>query len=406
VDEILLLTNGPGELSTWVPPVLRHLRERFPGARVELFLIRDQFATGTEERKAKDLALDKVSARSEFFARMTSRKRMPTGLVLMLGGAPRDAVLLGRATGYPSFSYSFNGKAWHAGLSGFAVDSEASKEVATRRGGNPQHIFVAGNLVMDTLQDGLAQHPEVPEFDVLLFPSSRPFALKYMLGFMLAALEQVQMVHPGIRVAWVKSRLLPDEVVSEALSGRLVRDIGGVGGRLQGEFITSEGGLQVAVLDEPLRYSAMKKAKVGLSIPGTTTLEEGFSNLPGIVLLPLHKPEAIPVPIEGIVHWLGLLPGGKWLRFQLIRWGQSRYKYLALPNIMLDQPIYPELRGIFGIKDVADALLDVLRPERQQEIRGQLKRLEAQPGAERLVEWVVEMAGQKKEERGRRKEES
>lgn len=390
MDEILLLTNGPGELSTWVPPVLHGLRGRFPQARIELFLIRDQFATGTEERKASELPLDQISGRREFFARVAGRRRMPLGLVLMLGGAPRDAVLLGRTTGYPSFSYSFNGKAWHSGLTGFAVDSEASKQTAILQGGTPQRVFVAGNLVVDTMQEGLAQYPDVSEFDVLLFPSSRPFALKYMLGFMLAALEQVQRVRPNIQVAWVKSRLLPDAVVNEALSGRLVRDMGGVGGRLEGATLISEGGLRVAVLDETLRYSAMRKARVGLSIPGTTTLEEALSELPGIVLLPLHKPEAIPVPIEGIVHWLGMLPGGKWLRFQLVRWGQSRYRFLALPNIMLDKLLYPELRGIFGPQDVADAVLDLLRPERQQEVRSELRRLEAKPGAERLVAWVIE----------------
>jgi lipid-A-disaccharide synthase len=390
MDEILLLTNGPGELSTWVPPVLHGLRGRFPQARIELFLIRDQFATGTEERKASELPLDQISGRREFFARVAGRRRMPLGLVLMLGGAPRDAVLLGRATGYPSFSYSFNGKAWHSGLTGFAVDSEASKQTAILQGGTPQRVFVAGNLVVDTMQEGLTQYPDVSEFDVLLFPSSRPFALKYMLGFMLAALEQVQRVRPNIQVAWVKSRLLPDAVVNEALSGRLVQDMGGVGGRLEGATLISEGGLRVAVLDETLRYSAMRKARVGLSIPGTTTLEEALSELPGIVLLPLHKPEAIPVPIEGIVHWLGMLPGGKWLRFQLVRWGQSRYRFLALPNIMLDKLLYPELRGIFGPQDVADAVLDLLRPERQQEVRSELRRLEAKPGAERLVAWVIE----------------
>jgi hypothetical protein len=39
-------------------------------------------------------------------------------------------------------------------------------------------------------------------------------------------------------------------------------------------------------------------------------------------------------------------------------------------------------------------VLDLLRTERQQEVRSELRRLEAKPGAERLVAWVIGVMGQ------------
>ncbi|MER3444888.1 MAG: sugar synthetase [Meiothermus sp.] len=389
LDEILLLTNGPGELSTWVPPVLRRLRERVPGARVELFLIRDQFATGTEETKARQLPLDAISGRTDFLARLARGKRGGRGVVLMLGGAPRDAVLLGRATGYPAYAYSFNGKAWQRGLEAYLLDSERSVQQALRRGARPGEVRAVGNLVVDALEDALCAGASWPQADVLLFPSSRPFAVKYMLGFMLAAAEHIAAARPGLRFAWVKSRLLTQRSVEEGLSARLVREFGGVGGTLRGDRVVSEGGLEVAVLDEDLRYGVMRQAKLALTIPGTSTLEMGFLGLPAVVLLPLHKPEAIPVPIEGVLHWIGLLPGGKRLRHEIVRRLEARIPHLALPNQYLGERLYPEMRGIFSPADVAQAALETLQPASQAHIRKRLGELEAKPGADELVEVIL-----------------
>ncbi|PZA06694.1 MULTISPECIES: sugar synthetase [unclassified Meiothermus] len=385
MDELLLLTNGPGELSTWVPPVVRRLRERLPKARLELFLIADQFASGQERQKARELPLDAVSGRRELLKRLVSPSRRGRGAVLMLGGAPRDAVLLARATGYPAFSYSFSGRGWHPRLRRFLVDSQRTQAEALRRGADPKRLQVVGNLVLDALAETrLAPYAEV---DVLLFPGSRPFAARYLLGFMLRSAELMAQQEPGLRFAWVRSRLLPDVVVEEALAAQGSRAFGGVSARLQGGSLVSENGLEVRIVDEPLRYPAMRGAKLALTIPGTNTLEMALSGLPAVVLLPLHKPELIP--LEGLLHWIGLLPGGGWLKRQAILRAEPRVAHLALPNQWLGERVYPELRGVFGPELAARVGLDLLSPQRQGWVRSRLQALEARPGADTLVEAIL-----------------
>lgn len=393
LEEILLLTNGPGELSTWVPPVLSRLRKAVPQARIELFLIRDQFAAGSETAKAKELALDAVSGRSAMLARMAKGKSARRGTVLMLGGAPRDAALLGKSTGYPSFSYSFDHKAWYPGLKAFLVDSERTRSQAVARGADARRVHVAGNLVVDALEEGVAGSGlrvpgETSRADVLLFPSSRPFAARYLLGLMLAAAEQMAKDRPGLKFAWVKSGLLSDSVVEEAVSGRWAREIGGVGAKRDGDRLLSENGLEVAVLDESERYAAMRGARVALTIPGTNTLELALAGLPSAVLLPLHKPELIP--LEGFWHWLFMFPGGKYVKQGFVRRLEPSVPHLALPNQWLNERVFPELRGVFGPETVAEAALDLLRPERQAEVKEKLRGLEASPGADNLVRYVLE----------------
>ncbi|GEM87135.1 sugar synthetase [Meiothermus granaticius] len=389
-EELLLLTNGPGELSTWVPPVLSRLRGALPGARIELFLIRDQFAAGTEGRRARSLGLDAVSGRTGLLARMARGPSARRGVVLMLGGAPRDAVGLGRATGYPAFSYSFDPKAWHPGLRGFLVDSERTRAQAVARGAEPGRVQVVGNLVVDAIGEADEGAPDLAGNLVLLLPSSRPFAARYLLGFMLAVAEQMAAVRPELRFAWLKSGLLPPAVLEEAVSGRWARELGGVGGRLEGARLYSANGLEVAVLDEPQRYAAMRRARVALTIPGTNTLELALAQLPSVVLLPLHKPELIP--LEGFWHWLFLLPGGRYLKQGFVRRLEPRIPYLALPNQWLGERVFPELRGVFGPERVAQAALELLQADQQAAIRARLSGLEAQPGADNLVRYVLENA--------------
>ncbi len=385
LDEILLLTNGPGELSTWVPPVLWRLRRQVPGARIELFLIRDQFAAGTERSKAEALQLDALSGRAGLARRLLGGKAPGRGLVLMLGGAPRDAVLLGRATGYPAFSYTFDARAHHPGLRAVLVDAERTRAAMQARGVDPARIKVVGNLVVDALNE--AAVAPAPAADVLLLAGSRPFAARYLLGFLLAVAEHMAQARPDLRFAWLRSRLLPEAVVAEALEGGLVKDIGGVSAGWAGGCLRTRHGLEVVVLDESQRYAAMRRASLAITIPGTNTLELALAGLPSLVLLPLHKPEMLP--LEGIWHWLLSWPGARNLKAGFVRRLVARIPHLALPNQWLGERVFPELRGIFSPAEVALAGLELLTPERNRAVKAGLERLEAQPGADRLVEYVL-----------------
>jgi hypothetical protein len=50
----------------------------------------------------------------------------------------------------------------------------------------------------------------------------------------------------------------------------------------------------------------LQRATIAVTIPGTNTLELGIAGVPSVVMLPLNRPEIIP--LEGPGHWLSLLP--------------------------------------------------------------------------------------------------
>jgi lipid-A-disaccharide synthase len=71
----------------------------------------------------------------------------------------------------------------------------------------------------------------------------------------------------------------------------------------------------------------------------------------------------------------------------------ARIPHLALPNQWLGERVFPELRGVFSPAEVAAVGLELLVPKRAQEVRAKLERLEALPGADKLVEYVLEYSG-------------
>jgi hypothetical protein len=384
VDEILLLTNGPGELLTWVVPVLARLRGS--GARIELFLIRDQFAAGTEQARAKELGLDVIWGMPELLRRVAqSKKSEKRGVVLMLGGNPSQAVLLGRALGYPTYAYSFDPKSWRPGLSQLLVDSPRTQKAALARGADAARVQVVGNLVLDAFAD--ASNNAVEPAEVLLFPSSRPFAARYLIGYMLAIAESMAQKTPQLRFAWAKSSLLDEQTVREGLEAKASREIGGVAARLTRHGLVTEHGLHVRILDEQERYAAMHQAQVAITVPGTNTLELAMAGLPSVVLLPLHKPELLP--LEGILHWLFMLPGGRRFKQAFVHNLVNKLAYLALPNQWLGEQVFPEMRGIFTPDQVAAQALQLLEPTAQQRIKAKLNTLDIQPGAGNLVDFVL-----------------
>ncbi len=395
--EIVLLTNGPGELYTWVGPMLRALRAARPDLRVVLGLLPCPFASGHELRIARELGFEAVASVSESLAFMAGGPKpaafagssaFSRGLVLGLGG---DVAFPGRIAarlGYPAWRYSFE-PYWKASLERLFVHDERTLRKA-RRSGPPDRFEVIGNLVSDALSDDLT--PAKPQgLDVLLIAGSRRFQIEHMLPFFAAVADGVANTVQDVRFHWPRSRLLPDDALLVALSGRKVLDVGGVPLQLEGEVLITPSGTRIHVAPEEQRYRLMKLADAAVTVPGTNTLELGIAGVPSVVCLPLQKMELIP--IENPLRYVGLIPGvGRILKRKLVETALGRFKFVALPNMMTDEPIQPELCGHITPDQIAAEVSDLLtEPSRREQIRARLAQTMPKPGAAaRLTARVLE----------------
>ena len=393
--EAILVSNGPGELYTWALPVLNELRRSHPDMRVEISLIPCQFASGNEADIARTFGADSVTTPGQT-VRMLAPGPLPPGFgaddgfVLSLGGNVAMAVRLGRRFGYPTYRYGFV-PSWHRKLQMLFVNDRKTERKARLRGVPQRRLSVIGNLVADAVE--LAQpaagtgHPHI-----VLIPGSRDGFARHLIPFIIGVADRLGARYPGATFVWPVSRLLREETLRDGVAGVHRATLGGVAGERQGDAVVTPAGSSIRMVPEAERYAHMRAADLAITIPGTNTLELGIAGVPALVLLPLNRPELIP--LEGIGHWLGLIPLiGIPLKRQAVRlFVERKLVAVSLPNILSGETLMTELSGILSIEQVvaeACALLD--DDAGRAEIRRRLLAAMPRPGAaQRLVAAIVE----------------
>jgi Lipid-A-disaccharide synthetase len=396
--EIVLLSNGPGELYTWAGPMLRELRAQAPEVRVSLGLLPCPFASGHEERIARGLGFDAISSVTESLAyiaggpKPSAFAKRSNGLVIGLGGDVAFPGRIGSRLGYPAWRYSFE-PYWKEGLEKLFVHDARTLEKA-RKSGPRDKLENIGNLTADALAFQTPA-PKLLGLDVLIMPGSRKFEVEHMLGVFAAAAERIaQNVAGPIRFHWPRSRLLTEAMLEVARSGKKVLDVGGVTTRLEGDQLITPNGTRIHIAHEADRYALMKICDLALTIPGTNTLELGIANCPSIVALPLQKSELIP--IENPLRYLEHIPVfGPRIKRKLVEIFLSRFKHVSLPNMIADEAIQLELRGDVTPDLIASHAQKLLEhPDELARIRARLNATMPKPGtAAKLVKRALERVG-------------
>lgn len=393
--EAVLVSNGPGELYTWTQPVLRALRQLAPEARVAIGLVPDQFTSGSEADIARSFGADAVTTPREFLNFMATG-RLPAalsggrGFVLSLGGNLAMALRLGQRLGYPCYRYSFV-PAWRRELKRLFVHDEKAARQARRLGAPAGRVRLVGNLVADAVEQSTAAEVSGRPH-ILLLTGTRDGMSRLLIPFMLGVADRLGQVFPEASFAWPPSRLLQRETLEAGISGLERAFLGGVVSSRDGDLVSTPSGVRVRVVPEEARYAHMRAADLALTIPGTNTLELGIARLPALVLLPMNKPEVIP--LEGVGQWLGLLPGvGKYLkRYAVKLFVEGLNAPISLPNRFSGEELMLELKGRLSVEQVAAQAERLLNdPDDLARRRRRLGATMPQPGAaERLVRSILE----------------
>lgn len=408
---LVLVSNGPGELYTWVKPVLTELRRRSPSAQAAISLIPCQFASGGEAAIAATLGPDVLTTPQEFLKAAALGSAPPglqagdngDGAVIGLGGNGALALQLGRRLGLPTFRYSFEPH-WLSGLEALLLPDAATERRAHRSGAPRDRTAVVGNLVADAVE-AADELPDAGAPHVLLFAGSRDAFAIHLIPFMIEVADLMGEALPGARFVWPVSSLLKQRTLEEGIAGTHAATLGGVSGQLippqadpnggdLGTVVTPRGH-RLELVSEASRYSHMASADVAITIPGTNTLELGVAGVPAVVVLPLNRPEIIP--LEGAGHWLGVIPGvGRYLkRYAVKLFVQGLSAPVSLPNRITGEDLMVEVTGRVSPALVAGRTLDLLAdPQRLQSVRGRLLATMPRPGAAAaLLDVVFERAG-------------
>ncbi len=327
---IWIMTNSPGELSTWVAPVVYDLKSVFPEWRVAIMLVPCQYASGMELEIATNIpGVDWVTSPSQTLSELKTRpiRQSKWGAVLMLGGDPIYAKLLGWKWQVPVVVYTEHSYPLGWGIHTVLRKSEIGDLMAAR--------FVDLTPVSEC-------------YDVVFYTGSRPTHFELFAPFCLEIARRL----PGYRILIQKSPFITDD------AWRRLRESGT--------------DLSVTWSDGP-GWDMLRRARLAVMLPGSSTAEAAYLGTPMLVVVPLNRPDLIQ--LDGLIGLVGKIPGiGTLIKRCVLGILQRKRPLTALPNRMVGRQLVPELQGVVTESEVADAVLGLLtNPQALQKQRTELK---------------------------------
>lgn len=428
-----MLSNGPGELNTWVRPLVHALAGRF---RISVALSHCPNASGTEAAVAASFpGVSRVLPPSRFLPfllGLTWRRRQcgwrRRGVVLFLGGDQFFAACIARRLGYPCVAYAEWQCMWPQWIRYYGVrrahvrDAAVRRMRGRRRGASPPSVIrVVGDLTADSVrrgggggEAGMARGRalrdavcarERSRYLVALMPGSKRAKLAPMLPFLLACAERLaqRMARARAGVAFViplAAGLTAERLAAHAdrrQSDGVIALVGGASATLvqpnraeradaagagADSLLVVEGdtGTRVHLHTQSPAYGLLAAADLCLTTVGANTAELASLGTPSLVLLPTQQLDAMRA-WDGALGLLCNLPlvGGLIARLvnAIVLWmyRTRRFGYVALPNKWARREVMPERVGRLVPADVADeAAALLLNGERRATMRAELRR--------------------------------
>ncbi|MDJ0553832.1 MAG: lipid-A-disaccharide synthase [Microcoleaceae cyanobacterium MO_207.B10] len=429
--DIVILSNGPGELATWMRPVVKQLRQQANNhidMRISVILSPCPHATGKETAIALSYPeVDRVQP-PEYFWRFLLRGETAEnwhwysqGVVLFLGGDQFFTVAVGKRLGYRTVIYAeWDGRWWRWVDKFGAMTPEVVAKVSPKYA---QKFTVVGDLMAEVRQEAVGVDNSPTEL-IGLLPGSKPTKLSLGVPLTLAIAQHIHKIRPQTKfIIPVAPTLDLSTLASFANPEKnlAIQKMGGVGAKLllslksrgvgfeiinhpanmqlqkRGEIenakLVTPGGVEVELITRTPAYDVLSQCRLCLTTVGANTAELASLTVPMIVLLPTQQMDIMRA-WDGLPGLLANLPGvgaafAAGINWLVLRKGQL----FAWPNIWAKQEIVPELVGKLKPEQVAELVLEFLsHPEQLEEMRDRLRNVRGQPGAaEKLAEIVLSL---------------
>jgi lipid-A-disaccharide synthase len=393
--DIVILSNGPGEITTWVRPVVQTLRQQWGNQRdllrISLLLSPCPHAMGNEAVVAGRYdEIDRIQESQYFFRFLLSGHTATPwdwraqGVVLFLGGDQFYALAVGKRLGYRTVVYAEWEARWTAWIDAFGVmqQSVLDKMPPAHRG--------KGKVVGDLMADVGAEEP-IPTLagDIIgLFPGSKPHKLVLGVPLALAIAHWLYELHPTVTL----KLFLAPTVDLATLARYGDRQQNPMMAQLEAPTATLmpepqpywqlQGGARIEIITQFPAQTLMKRLSAAVTTVGANTAQLGALGIPMLVLLPTQNLGAMKL-WDGVPGLLTRLPGvgtviARIINSLILRQG----KLYAWPNIWAGEAIVPEWVGEIEPQAVARQLNAWLEePETLQAIGDRLRASRGQSGA-------------------------
>jgi lipid A disaccharide synthetase len=402
--DLIILSNAPGEVTTWVPPVLRALRAKLgedrSQVRISVILSPCPNASGREVQIVESYPeVDRVQGAEHFTKFLVWGKTANNwdwreqGVIIFLGGDQFFPVVIGKRLGYRTVIYAEWEARWHNLVDRFAVMND--RVLAKVQPRHADKFTVVGDLMVDNRVVAQNDHPQNL---IGILPGSKAAKLGMGLPLMLAIAEYLQVALPQLKFAIpVAPTLDLPTLASYADPARnpVIALVNGATATLEQDgahfYLLTSKGLRVELRT---KHDWLVECTLCLTTVGANTAELGSLGVPMIVLIALQQLDAMRAwdGALGILVNLPLLGTPIAKIVNTIAFRTLGDRKLAWPNIWANgAEIVPELVGYLDAKDVAEIALDYLEhPEKLAAMRSRLQQVRGEAGAGEKIAAIVE----------------
>lgn len=396
---IVLVCNGPGELTTWVRPLAQRLHRDLPlqpltqgsPLSLRLVLVPCPNATGSEHRVAAAMGLFAriLPARRFWWLLLRPQRHGPwprRGVVVFLGGDQFWTVLLSARLGYRHITYAEWVARWPRWNDRIAAMGPAAADRLAARWRD--RCRVVGDLMADLSESSGADQGLPPGEWLALLPGSKRAKLQVGVPFLLETADRLAALRPGCRF------LLP---VAPTTSTAELLAYGGPANPIavhysagpphleqgpDGPELRTAAGTRVLLIERQPAHGVLSQCRLALTTVGANTAELGALGLPMIVLVPMQHLHVMQA-WDGGLGLLARLPVLRWLLgVAMTAWRMRHHGFLAWPNIAAGRAVVPERVGTITPAEIAEEAAGWLaQPERLAGMQDDLRSLRGQPGA-------------------------
>ena len=392
---IVLVGNGPGELTTWVRPLAERLhavmplRPRLPNApsSLNLVLVPCPNATGHEHSAAQPWQqFDRIIPAAKFWRLLLQPRRYAAwprrGVVVFLGGDQFWTVLLSARLGYRHVTYAEWVARWPQWNDRIAAMSEAVRDQLPQR--YRDRCRVVGDLMADL--STFARHDDpLPDGEwIALLPGSKRAKLSVGMPFLLEAADRLARRRPECRFLLP---VAPTTNVAELLhyagpDNPIARRYGAEIASVEGGELITAAGTRVRLLQRHPAHGPLSQCTLALTTVGANTAELGALAVPMIVIVPTQHLEVMQA-WDGGFGLLARLPGFRRIIGVLLTiWRLRNNGLMAWPNISAGRLVVPERVGAITPEEIAvEAEMWLEAPDRLAAQREDLRALRGKPGA-------------------------
>ena len=414
---IIFVSNGPGELATWVKPLAKELHKQItvsskantPSISLNLVLVPCPNATGYENIVAKKwLQFEKIIRAKNFWKLILKPKEFGSwpskGLVIFLGGDQFWSVLLSARLGYLHMTYAEWIARWPFWNNRIVAMSESIVEKLPKQIQN--RCSVVGDLTADLTETAIIDDPLPSGKWIALMPGSKSAKLKVGIPFFLDVADQISNLMPDCKF------LIPiapttniDEfryfgssknpISKQYKSG--IKSINKANNKEKRGILITNNSTVVLIQEKYPAYSDLSQCDIALTTVGANTAELGSLNIPMIVIVPTQHIEVMEA-WDGLVGLIARLPILKWCLGILISYIKLRKRgFMALPNISAKRMIVPERIGHITPSQIAEETIDWLNsPSRLSGQKEDLQALRGTKGAtKKFCEQIINLLTEK-----------